>query len=96
MAPFPISPQANFFSIESIIITPNYKSISNYFYVKILLYIYVFIAGATKTFFLKSQALKIQVNKLSHKPFEILAKVFADKGDINKISAQFLLNYFVP
>ena len=90
MAPFPTSPQANFFSILSITVTPKSFKVVSYLSVNILSYIWVFIAGATKQGFLKSHALKTQVNKLSHKPFEILAKVFADKGAINMISAHFL------
>jgi hypothetical protein len=50
----------------------------------------VFIAGATITGFLKSHALKTQVNKLSHRPFTNFAIVFADNGHTTKISAHFL------
>lgn len=56
---------------------------------------YVFIAGATKiglfniyfpsySLTLKSQALNTHVNRLSHIPFTILAKVLADKGAMIK------------
>lgn len=57
------------------------------------LYINVFIAGATMkdlVVSVKSQALTTLVSKLSHNPFEILANVFASKGEITKISAHFL------
>ena len=44
----------------------------------------MFIAGATKTGrYLKFQARKIQVNRLSASPFAIFPIVFADKGAIN-------------
>ena len=47
-------------------------------------------AGATTTFFVfKCQALKMQVSKLSARPLEILAKVFADSGAIKSIDESF-------
>lgn len=55
-----------------------------------LSYMNVFIAGATITGLLKSQALYTQVNKLSQSPWTNFAIVFADKGQITKISAHFL------
>lgn len=51
---------------------------------------YVFIAGEKYKGFLKSHARTTLVNKLSHKPFEILANVFASRGAIRSMSAHFL------
>ncbi len=57
-------------------------------------YIRVFIAGARNTGFfrpfyvlVKSQALKTWVSRLSHSPWESLARVLADRGAMSMASA---------
>ena len=49
----------------------------------------VFMAGATRMGFLKSQALITELSKLSAKPLASLAKVLAESGAITARSAQF-------
>ena len=84
----------------SITVTPiSSDKTFNYFSVIGCSYIFVFIAGATiiglaafhapNSSFLNGQARKIFVSILSHKPFEILARVFALKGAIKKADASF-------
>ena len=48
----------------------------------------VFMAGATRMGFLKSQALITELSKLSAKPLASLAKVLAERGAITARSAQ--------
>lgn len=68
MAPFPISPHANFFAIGEIRVIPRSWAETRWRLVKGLSHINVFIAGAMNKGFWKSHARTTQVSRLSQRP----------------------------
>lgn len=94
IAPTPLSPQANVFVTGSITRTPQFRKIFKWVDVMGCSHIAVFIAGAINIGFLSTgQARTMQVDKLSQIPFAILANVFASKGAMIRMDAQFLGKY---
>ena len=80
MAPTPLSLHINTFSIGGISWYPHdFKTFICGFVIG-WSHIIVFIAGANKIGFVKSQARQIHVKRLSHKPLASFANVFASNG----------------
>ena len=90
MAPTPLSLHINTFSIGGISWYPHdFKTCICWFVIG-WSHIIVFIAGANKIGFVKSQARQIHVKRLSHKPLASFANVFASNG-ANKIEVYYAL-----
>ena len=80
IAPTPLSLHIKVFSIGGISAYPHDFSVLICVIVTGWSHMNVFIAGAKSIGFLKSHALQMQVNKLSHIPYDNFANVFASKG----------------
>lgn len=68
MAPFPVSPHASFLEIGDITVIPRSSIAVTWRFVKGLVHMSVFIAGATNMGFEKSQARTMHVRRLSQRP----------------------------
>ena len=80
MAPTPLSLHINTFSIGGISWYPHDFKTFICGFVTGWSHIIVFIAGANKIGFVKSQARQIHVKRLSHRPLASFANVFASNG----------------
>mmetsp|Transcript_16486 Transcript_16486/g.49365 ORF Transcript_16486/g.49365 Transcript_16486/m.49365 type:complete len:200 (-) Transcript_16486:466-1065(-) len=87
MAPTPVSPQASFFSTGAMVVAPSWTNTLRCFAVKGLSHMNVFIAGATSSGRLKSQARTTLSSRLSHRPPAIFARLLADRGAMRNRSA---------